>query len=71
MTSTNPVQAAVGRLAAAQRWKQKDSIADARNSLAAAHLERAILRAVQPTEPGYKPLREEDRQRLADILLTG
>jgi hypothetical protein len=71
MTSTNPVQAAVGRLAAAQRWKQTDTIDEARNDLAAAHLERAILRAVQPQEPGYAPLREEDRQRLAELLLTG
>lgn len=69
--SSNPVQIAVGRLAAAQRRDRKQDprrVADARNELIAARTERAIEAALHPDEPGYEPLRDEDRRRLADML---
>jgi hypothetical protein len=69
--SDNPVQVAVGRLAAAQRKDREQDpvvIADARNELIAAKTERAILRALDPGEP-YEPLRLADRRRLASLLL--
>jgi hypothetical protein len=72
--STNPVQVAVGRLAAAQRTdrpRDEAVIADARNELVAARTERAIRAAVEPADPDYEPLRDEDRRRLAAILLGG
>lgn len=71
--SDNPVQIAVGRLAAAQRRDRKqdpDTIADARNELIAAKTERAIRQAIRPAAP-YEPLREADRARLARLLLNG
>lgn len=71
--SDNPVQVAVGRLAAAQRRDRKQNpatIADARNELVAAKTERAIRRALSPDGP-YEPLRVEDRRRLAALLLEG
>jgi hypothetical protein len=65
---------AVGKLALAQRRDRYDpaKVADARNELVAVKLEREILRAINP-EPSsdYEPLRQEDRARLADILLNG
>jgi hypothetical protein len=72
--SDNPVQVAVGRLAAALRKDRPanpEVIADARNDLVAARTERAIILAVAPTDPAYEPLREEDRKRLANLLLNG
>lgn len=72
--STNPVQIAVGRLAAAlrnDREKDPDVIAAARNELVCARLERAIRLAVDPEDPDYVPLGEADRARLADLLLNG
>ena len=72
--STNPVQIAVGKLAAAQRQDRPQDpqrIADARNELVAARLEREITKAVAPTDPDYEPLRVEDRERLAHLLLHG
>lgn len=69
--STNPVQVAVGRLAAAQRRDREQDpvkIADARNELVAAKLERAINDAIAPTDPDYEPLRPKDRKRLAALL---
>jgi len=77
--TTNPVQVAVGRLAALQRRdRAKDvdpqvlaaRIADARNALVAARAEREIVRAVSPSDPDYEPLRREDRERLAALLLA-
>jgi len=72
--SSNPVQVAVGRLAAALRTDREQSperIADARNELVAARVERAIEQAVRPTDPDYEPLRHDDRERLAHLLLNG
>jgi hypothetical protein len=71
--SDNPVQIAVGRLAAAQRRDRKQDprvIADARNELVAAKAQRAILAALNPGEP-YEPLRRADRLRLAKMLRDG
>jgi hypothetical protein len=71
--SANPVQAAVGRLAAAMRTdrpRDEGRIADARNELVAARLERVIVEAVDPTDPDYEPLRRADRERLAALLLS-
>jgi hypothetical protein len=73
MASDNPVMAAVGRLAAAQRKDRNIDprvLADARNELVVARTERAILQAVQPEDPDYEPLRTADRKRLAKILLN-
>jgi hypothetical protein len=72
--SDNPVQVAVGRLAAAlrnDRPQDPDKIADARNELVAARLEREDERAIKPTDPDYEPLRTEDRERIAHLLLNG
>lgn len=71
--STNPVQIAVGRLAAAlrnDRPQDPEKIADARNELVAARLEREVMKAVQPKDPDYEPLRTEDRERIAHLLLN-
>jgi hypothetical protein len=70
---SNNVQAAVGRLAATMRRDRPgtpEQVADARNGLLAAKLERAVLEAVRPPAP-YEPLRREDRERLAEILMEG
>jgi hypothetical protein len=65
----NAVQAAVGRLAAAQRHKHTpEQIAEARNNLLASKAERAITEALNPPRP-YAPLRQADRTRLAQLLL--
>lgn len=72
--SNNPVQSAVGRLAAVQRHdrgQDPEKIADARNALMAARLERAIREAINPEDKDYKPLRREDRERLAGLLMVG
>jgi hypothetical protein len=72
--SDNPVQIAVGRLAAALRQDREQDparIADARNELVAARLEREVMKAVRPTDPDYEPLRPDDRERLAHLLLHG
>lgn len=66
--STNLVQIAVGRLAAAIRHNP-DRIPDARNELVAARVERAIREAIAPDDPDYEPLRQSDRERLAALLL--
>jgi hypothetical protein len=73
-TMSNPVQVAVARLAEAQRKDRgldPGKIADARNGLVAARLEREVLRAVRPDDPLYEPLRAEDRRRIAELLLEG
>jgi hypothetical protein len=63
------VQAAVGRLAAAQRHGHSpERIAECRNDLLAAKTERAIREALSPAKP-YAPLRRGDRTRLALILM--
>jgi hypothetical protein len=69
---TDPVASAVGRMAAAMRHHPEDAarIADAKNDLIAARLQRSIEDALDPDEEGYEPLRREDRDRLA-ALLTG
>jgi hypothetical protein len=72
---SNPVQIAVGRLAEAQRVRPNrpldpQRVADARNELVAAKTERAIREALRPDAP-YEPLRAEDRERLATLLLEG
>jgi len=72
--STNPVQVAVGRLAATLRRDRPTDpakIAEARNALVAAKTERAIIQAVMPEDPDYAPLADEDRKRLANLLLNG
>jgi hypothetical protein len=69
--SDNPVMQAVGRLAQAQRRdlpRDEGRIADARNELVAARLEREIRRAIEPDDPAYEPLRARDRKRLAALL---
>jgi len=69
--SSNPVQAAVGRLAGAQRRdrpQDPEVIAEARNELMVAKTERMIRYALAPDAP-YEPLRPEDRRRLAALLL--
>ena len=69
--SDNPVQTAVARLAAALRSDREMDpvrIAERRNALVAARLERAISRALTPEDSDYEPLRSEDRKRLAAIL---
>ena len=68
----NPVQSAVARLAVAlrpDRPRDEERIADARNGLVAARLEREIYRAVRPEDDQYEPLRRADRERLAAVLL--
>ena len=71
--SDNPVQVAVGRLAAASRRDREQdpaALAEARNALIAAKTERAIREALKPKRP-YRPLSVEDRNRLADLLRDG
>lgn len=71
--SDNPVQTATARLGAVSRRDRPQSpkvIADARNDLLAAHLERAIGEALNPEAP-YEPLRPADRKRLAKLLRDG
>jgi len=68
---SNAVQSAVGRLAAAMRpdrERDEGAVADLRNAVLAARLEREIMRALEPAEPGYEPLRPADRRRLAALL---
>jgi hypothetical protein len=72
--SDNPVQVAVGRLAAALRKDRPSDpkkVAAARNELVAARLERAIDEAINPADPDYEPLRAADRRRLATLLRQG
>jgi len=74
VASNNPVMAAVGRLALAQRTDRYDpvKVAQARNALVAIKLERAILQSINPDATSdYVPLDQEDRIRLADLLLNG
>lgn len=69
--SDNPVAIAVGRLAGAQRKDRPynaERVADARNELVAAKLERMILAAIDPPDRAYEPLRPKDRRRLASLL---
>lgn len=71
MAAEDKVQRAVARLAVAQRPDRNVAptvVADRRNDLVAARLERCINEALAPSEPGYEPLRQEDRDRLADLL---
>ena len=67
------VQAASARLNNSLRWHREDRkvISEARNALLAARLERAIQEALYPVESGFKKLADEDRARLAEILLNG
>jgi hypothetical protein len=68
------VMRAAARLNVTMRKDRNYTEADrdaARNELLAAHLERAIRDALQPTGKGFKPLREDDRIRLAHLLLDG
>lgn len=72
--SKNPVQSAAARLAVAQRPDRNstpEQIAEARHSLLLARTERAIAEAVRPSDPDYAPLRQEDRDRLANTLRAG
>jgi len=65
MSNDNPVQAAAGRLAAAQRRDRKTSkaeLARLRAALAVARAEREI------TDVLRLKATPEDRQRLADLL---
>jgi hypothetical protein len=74
VTETNPVQSAVARLAVAMRPdrpRDPARVADARNGLVSARLEREIRRALEPADPDYEPLRRADRRRLASLLLEG
>jgi hypothetical protein len=70
--TTDKVASAVGRMAAAMRHTPDDEgrIADAKNDLVAARLERAIEEARRPADPDYEPLRRPDRERLAAALLA-
>ena len=71
---TDLVRSAVARLAVTMRPDRANSaaeIADARNAVLAARLERAIGEALQPDQPGYEPLRVKDRKRLAALLREG
>lgn len=68
----NNVQSATARLAVAlrpDRPRDEVKIADARNALVAARLERAIDEALHPSDRGYEPLRRDDRVRLAARLI--
>lgn len=67
MASSNPVMAAVGRLAAAHRH-HPEQVPEAKAALAAARLEREILRATDPEDPGHEPITTEDRRRLVRLL---
>jgi len=65
----NAVQAAVGRLAAAQKHKHSaEKVAKARDDLLAAKTERCIQEALRPAKP-YAPLSLGERTRLAQLLL--
>jgi hypothetical protein len=67
----NAVQSAVARLAVALRPDRPHDpvrIADARNELVAARVERAITEALHPDDAKYEPLRPADRARLALML---
>jgi hypothetical protein len=66
--SDNPVQTATARLAAAMKHGHDGAaLAEARNNLLAARLERAVQEAIRP-EPPYAPLKIEDRVRIARVL---
>lgn len=80
--SDNPVMRAVGKIAAANRKvttradgsKTQVHVPDgvleeARRELQVARLERAIRREIEPTDPGYVPLPEEERKNLASLLM--
>jgi hypothetical protein len=74
MSEKNPVQSAVARLAVASRPDRNPDpvkVASARNDLVAARLERAIMEALNPSDPTYEPLRPADRTRLARLLKAG
>jgi hypothetical protein len=70
--TTDKVASAVGRIGALQRHSpdDPDKIADARNDLVAARLERAVEEALAPADTDYEPLRREDRERIAGMLLA-
>lgn len=63
----DPVLVARGQVGHAVREGDPDTIAAARAALAAAHAERAIRRALD----GAPPITDEQRHRLAALLLTG
>lgn len=68
---TNPVMSATARLGGASRRdrpQDPEKVAEARNALVAAKLERAIEQALRPADREYEPLRQADRDRLAAVL---
>lgn len=67
----DPYRQAIARLAVISRGDRnppREELAAARNDVLATRLEKAIKEALDPEQPGYAPLWDADRVRLARLL---